>query len=186
MLLLALALAKRVSDFHALSVHPSCAQLFPGDVSMFLKPNPVLMPKVVGSCSIDLMAFAASPGEQRSHALCPVRAVRTYWTGRIVSGGLISCSFPGLILMRGDLSQSSAYPTGWWSQLLWPIRVRVCSHLWACECTRLWVWPHIGPYSGESLFRTSVLQRVGLRLSLLSVSIRWTSAPCVARAVLLS
>ena len=32
----ALALAKRVSDIHALSVHPSCAQLSPGDVRMIL------------------------------------------------------------------------------------------------------------------------------------------------------
>ncbi|TKS65234.1 hypothetical protein D9C73_027835 [Collichthys lucidus] len=35
--------------------------------------------KVVGSCSpIELAAFAASPGEQRAHMLCPVRAVRSY------------------------------------------------------------------------------------------------------------
>ncbi|KAK0143064.1 Sphingomyelin phosphodiesterase 4 [Merluccius polli] len=61
-LLLALASAKRVSDIHALSVHPSCAQLFPGDVRMILRPNPAFVPKVVGSCSpIDLVAFAASP-----------------------------------------------------------------------------------------------------------------------------
>ena len=65
-LLLALASAKRVSDIHAYSVHPSCSQLFPGDVRMILKPNPAFVPKVVGSCSpIDLVAFAASPGEQR-------------------------------------------------------------------------------------------------------------------------
>ena len=75
-LLLALALAKRVCDIHALSMHPSCAQLFSGDV--ILKPNPAFVPKVVGSCSpIYLVAFAAPPGEQRSHALCPVRAVHT-------------------------------------------------------------------------------------------------------------
>ena len=68
-----------------------------------------------------------------------------------------------------------AYPTGWWRRLLWLICVRVCSRLWACERTRLGVWPHPGPYSGEFLFRTSVLRRVGPRLSLLSVSICWTS-----------
>ena len=46
---------------------------------MILQPNPTFVPKVVGSCSpIDLVAFAASPGEQRSRALCPVHAVRTY------------------------------------------------------------------------------------------------------------
>ncbi|XP_029937836.1 uncharacterized protein LOC115380768 [Myripristis murdjan] len=78
-LLLALASAKRVSDIHALSTHPSCAQFAPGDVRMTLKPNPAFVPKVVGSCSpIDLVAFAASSGEQRSRTLCPVRAVRMY------------------------------------------------------------------------------------------------------------
>ena len=46
---------------------------------MILKPSLTFVPKVVGSCSpIDLVAFAASPGEQRSHALCPVHAVHTY------------------------------------------------------------------------------------------------------------
>ena len=78
-LLLALASAKRVSDIHALSVHPSCALFAPGDVRLILKPNPAFVPKVVGSCSpIDLAAFTASPGEQQWRALCPVRAVRTY------------------------------------------------------------------------------------------------------------
>lgn len=46
MLLLALALANRVSDIHVLSVHPSCAQLFPADGRMTLKPNPAFVPKV--------------------------------------------------------------------------------------------------------------------------------------------
>ena len=46
---------------------------------MILRPNPAFVPKVVGSCSpIDLLAFAASPEGQQSHALCPVRAVRMY------------------------------------------------------------------------------------------------------------
>ncbi|XP_041860863.1 uncharacterized protein LOC121652254 [Melanotaenia boesemani] len=78
-LLLALASAKRVSDIHALSVHPTCAQFFPGGVRMVLRPNLAFVPKVVGSCSpIDLVAFPASSGDSRSHALCPVRAVRAY------------------------------------------------------------------------------------------------------------
>lgn len=46
---------------------------------MTLKPNLTFVPKVVGSCSpIHLVAFAAAPGEQRSHVLFPVRAVRAY------------------------------------------------------------------------------------------------------------
>lgn len=39
-LLLALALAKQVNDINALSVHPSCAQFFSGDMRMILRPNP--------------------------------------------------------------------------------------------------------------------------------------------------
>lgn len=78
-LLLALASAMRVSDIHELSLHPSCAQFFSGDVRMILKPNPAFVPKVVGLGSpINLAAFTASPEEQWSHTLCPVRAVRTY------------------------------------------------------------------------------------------------------------
>ena len=46
---------------------------------MILRPNPAFVPKVVGSSSpIDLVAFAASPGKQRSHAFCPVCALHTY------------------------------------------------------------------------------------------------------------
>ena len=78
-LLLALASAKRVSDISTLLVHPSCAQLFPGNVRMILKPIPAFVPNVVGSRPpIELVAFAASPGEQRSHVLCPICVVCTY------------------------------------------------------------------------------------------------------------
>ncbi len=60
-LLLALASAKRVSDIHALSVSPACTQFAPGNTRMVLKPNPVFVPKVVGSCSpIELAAFTVS------------------------------------------------------------------------------------------------------------------------------
>ncbi|XP_038128389.1 uncharacterized protein LOC119774782 [Cyprinodon tularosa] len=78
-LLLALASAKRVSDIHALSVNPACTRFDPEYTRMVLKPNPAFVPKVVGSCSpIELAAFAFSPGEQRAHTLCPVRAMRSY------------------------------------------------------------------------------------------------------------
>ncbi|XP_010773556.1 uncharacterized protein, partial [Notothenia coriiceps] len=81
-LLLALASAKRVSDIHALSVHPSCTQFFPGQTRVLLKPNPAFIPKVVGSCtSIDIVAFPpplCPSGEQQPNLLCPVRALRTY------------------------------------------------------------------------------------------------------------
>lgn len=77
-LLLALASAMCVSDIYELSLHPSCTQFFSGDVKIILKPNPAFVPKVVGLGSpINLAAFTASPEEQWSHALCPVRAVRT-------------------------------------------------------------------------------------------------------------
>ena len=62
-----------------LSVHPSCAQFTLGDVRMTLKLIPTFVPKVVGSCSpIDLVAFAAQPGEWWLCALSPVGTVRTY------------------------------------------------------------------------------------------------------------
>lgn len=75
------------------------------------------------------------------------------WTGRWVKREAISCLSPGIILIRGNPSQSSAYPTGWWMQLFWPTWVRVCNHLWAREHTRLGAWPHPGPYSEEFLYR---------------------------------
>ncbi|XP_034065716.1 uncharacterized protein LOC117542252, partial [Gymnodraco acuticeps] len=81
-LLLALASAKRVSDIHALSVHPSCTQFAPGQTRVLLKPNPAFVPKVVGSCTpIDIVAFPpplCSSEEQRPHLLCPVCALRIY------------------------------------------------------------------------------------------------------------
>lgn len=59
-LLLALASAKRVSDIHALSVHPFCVQFFSGDVRMI---NPAFVPTVLGSRSpIDLAALSGSCG----------------------------------------------------------------------------------------------------------------------------
>ncbi|KAK5930341.1 hypothetical protein CgunFtcFv8_026581 [Champsocephalus gunnari] len=81
-LLLALASAKRVSDIHALSVHPSCTQFAPGQTRVLLKPNPAFTPKVVGSCTpIDIEAFPpqlVSSGEQQQDLLCPVCALHTY------------------------------------------------------------------------------------------------------------
>ncbi|KAK5882516.1 hypothetical protein CesoFtcFv8_021095 [Champsocephalus esox] len=81
-LLLALASAKRVSDIHALSVHPSCTQFSAGQTRVLLKPNPAFVPKVVGSCTpIDIVAFPpplCSSEEQRPNLLCPDCALRTY------------------------------------------------------------------------------------------------------------
>ena len=79
---------------------------------------------------------------------------------------------PGLILIRENHIITKQCLSHW---VVEAIAFRVCSHLWACERTWLGVWPHPGPYSGEFLFRTSVLQRVGPWLSLLTVSICWTS-----------
>lgn len=57
MVLLALALAKRVGGIHVLSAHPSCVQFSVDDVRMIMKPNPAFVPKVVGSCSPIELAF---------------------------------------------------------------------------------------------------------------------------------
>ncbi len=85
-LLIALIMAKRVSDFHALSVSPSCLQFAPGLTKVSFRPNPAFVPKVVDSAyrclSTELEAFHplpfSSPGEQRLNSLCPVRALHAY------------------------------------------------------------------------------------------------------------
>lgn len=82
-LFLALAAAKRVSDIHALSVHPACMRLTPGHLGVTLKPNPAFVLKVVNPCSpVDLSAFQPPPHssveEQWLHMLCPVHALHTY------------------------------------------------------------------------------------------------------------
>ncbi len=82
-LLLALALAKRVSEIHALSVHSACLQFMSGDAGVVLTPNPAFMPKIVKAIiPLELRAFYpprfASSEQQKLNALCPVRALRIY------------------------------------------------------------------------------------------------------------
>lgn len=88
-----------------LSVHPSCAQFFTGDVRMVLKPNLSLVPKVVRSCSpIDLAFTAALDRWSMQYA--------AMWTGPGVSA--ISSLSLVLVPTSANLSQSIALPTGWW------------------------------------------------------------------------
>lgn len=69
--LLPLASARRVSDIHALSVHPECAQFIQGNMQLTLKS--------LGLCSpIALTAFTVPPGEKQKHVLCPVWTMRSY------------------------------------------------------------------------------------------------------------
>ncbi|XP_075948857.1 uncharacterized protein LOC142951249 [Anarhichas minor] len=85
-LLLALTMAKRVSDLHALSTRPSCLQFAPGRTKVCMRPNPAFVPKVVEptySCpTVELSAFHPPPfsseEEQRLNTLCPVRALHVY------------------------------------------------------------------------------------------------------------
>ena len=82
-LLMALATAKRVSEIHALSVHPACMRFTAGNLGVTLRPNPAFVPKVVKPCSpVELSAFQPPPygsaEQQRLHMLCPVRALHTY------------------------------------------------------------------------------------------------------------
>ena len=85
-LLLALASAKRVSDIHALSVHPSCTQFASDGAKVVLYPNaaylPKILPKSYQSMAIVLHAFSPPPftseEQERLHCLCPVRALRVY------------------------------------------------------------------------------------------------------------
>lgn len=86
-LLLALASAKRVSELHALSVHPSCSKFSLSGDKVFLKPNPAFMPKCFPAFTsevLELSAFHPPPftslEDQRLNALCPVRALQAYMT----------------------------------------------------------------------------------------------------------
>ncbi|XP_076128603.1 uncharacterized protein LOC143109685 [Alosa pseudoharengus] len=85
-LLVALASAKRVSEIHALSVHPSCLRFSAGGEKVVLCPNTSFIPKVITaplqSQVIELASFSpppfASVEEETLHKLCPVRALRLY------------------------------------------------------------------------------------------------------------
>lgn len=88
-LLLALASAKRVSEIHALSVHPTCLRFSAGGNRVVLRPNAAFTPKVVTAPFqnqlIELSSFSpppfASEEEESLHTLCPVRALRHYLDG---------------------------------------------------------------------------------------------------------
>lgn len=119
-LLLALASAKRVSDIHALSVHPSCTQFALGQARVLLKPNPAFVPKVVGSCTpIDLAAFSSplcSSEEQRPNLLCPVRALHIYMDRSKESHAVTNSLYPGLTLIRASPLPGNDSPTGLWER----------------------------------------------------------------------
>lgn len=72
-LLLTLAMAKRVSDIHALSVHPVCMCFTPGKLRLSLKPKLAYVPKVVGPClPVDLAALQLLLLCSRARATCVV------------------------------------------------------------------------------------------------------------------
>ncbi|XP_048011810.1 uncharacterized protein LOC125245326 [Megalobrama amblycephala] len=86
-LLLALASAKRVSELHALSVHPSCTKFSLSGDKVSLKHNPAFMPKCFPAFTSEVLELSAfhpppfsSTEDQRLNALCPVRALQTYIT----------------------------------------------------------------------------------------------------------
>lgn len=83
---------------------------------MILTPNLAFVPKVVGSCHIDLAPFAASPEEHWTYILC-----------------LFFCGACLLVVIRVNLLRSSTYLTGWLRRLLWLLQIRICSHLRDCE-----------------------------------------------------
>lgn len=58
-LLLALASAKRVSELHALSVHPSCSKFSLSGDKVFLKPNPAFMPKCFPAFTSEVLELSA-------------------------------------------------------------------------------------------------------------------------------
>ncbi len=84
-LLLAMASAKRVSELHALSVHPSCTKFSLSGDRVFLRPDPAFMPKCFPAFTCEVIERSAfhpppfsSEEDQRLNALCPVRALRVY------------------------------------------------------------------------------------------------------------
>lgn len=84
--LLAMSSAKRVSELHALSVHPSCLRLGEDGSAVSLLPNPAFLPKVLPRSFVVrplvLEPFHPPPHDSaeaaRLHLLCPVRSLRAY------------------------------------------------------------------------------------------------------------
>ncbi len=86
--LLAMASAKRVSELHALSVHPSCLRLGEEGLAISLLPNPAFLPKVLPRSFVlrplVLEPFHPPPHDSveaaQLHLICPVRSLRVYIT----------------------------------------------------------------------------------------------------------
>lgn len=84
--LLSVSSVKRVSEIHALSVHPACLRLGEGGSSISLLPNPSFLPKVLPRSYVArplvLEPFHPPPHNSaesaRLHLICPVRALRRY------------------------------------------------------------------------------------------------------------
>lgn len=86
--LLSIASIRRISELHALSVHPACLRLGEEDSSISLLPNPSFLPKVLPRSYVSrplvLEPFHPPPHDSaeaaRLHLICPVRALRRYIT----------------------------------------------------------------------------------------------------------
>ncbi|XDV29773.1 hypothetical protein PO909_032815 [Leuciscus waleckii] len=82
--LMAITSLKRIGDMQALSISPSCLDFAPGMVKVILHPHPDYLPKVPFSTvhPVTLEAFCPppfiTPEQERSHRLCPVRALQAY------------------------------------------------------------------------------------------------------------
>ena len=82
--LMAITSLKRIGDMQALSISPSCLDFAPGSVKVILHPHPDYLPKVPFSAvhPVILEAFCpppfATPEQEKSYRLCPVRALQTY------------------------------------------------------------------------------------------------------------
>lgn len=116
--LLAVTLARRVSEVHALSVHGKCCWFSPDGSSVVLHPNPAFLPKVLTKFhlfqSVELRSLsspsASEDVEQDQSALCPVRTLTEYiWRTQAVwsSDQLFVCYDPGCLsrpLLKSRLS----------------------------------------------------------------------------------
>ena len=137
-LLSALASAIRVSELHALSVHPSCAKFFLSGDKVSLKPNPASCRNAslrslrrFWSYPLFTLHLFASPEDQGLNALCPVRALQAYMTR--TSAFRKSSLFQGLTPHKGSPISKQCLSHWLVDAILWLMKQRECSPQGASE-----------------------------------------------------
>ncbi|XDV29401.1 hypothetical protein PO909_032535 [Leuciscus waleckii] len=110
--LMAITSPKRIGDMQALSISPSCLDFAPVMVKVILHPHPDYLPKVPFSAvhPVTLEAFCpppfTTPEQERSHRLCPVRALQTHVHRTSQWRAMSPCLRLDLTLFKGVASGS--------------------------------------------------------------------------------